>query len=59
MDAQLKLLSEHYAALQVAFIRGAAALPFVLLPILLRGNLRRLRAGQCPPASRARRAVGA
>jgi hypothetical protein len=34
MDAQLKLLSEHYAALQVAFIRGAAALPFVLLPIV-------------------------
>lgn len=43
MDALLKLLSEHYAALQVAFIRGAAALPFVLLPIVLRGNLRRLR----------------
>ena len=30
MDAQLKLLSEHYPALQAAFIRGAAALPFVL-----------------------------
>ena len=43
MDAQLKLLSEHYAALQVAFIRGAAALPFVLLPIVLRGNLRRIK----------------
>jgi drug/metabolite transporter (DMT)-like permease len=43
MDALLKLLSEHYAALQVAFLRGAAALPFVLLPIVLRGNLRRLR----------------
>lgn len=43
MDAQLKLLSEHYPALQVAFIRGAAALPFVLLPILLRNRLGRLR----------------
>ena len=43
MDAQLKLLSEHYAALQVAFIRGAAALPFVLVPILLRDRLSRLR----------------
>jgi drug/metabolite transporter (DMT)-like permease len=43
MDAQLKLLSEHYAALQVAFIRGAAALPFVLAPILLRDRLARLR----------------
>jgi len=43
MDAQLKLLSEHYPALQVAFIRGAAALPFVLLPILLRKRLARLR----------------
>jgi drug/metabolite transporter (DMT)-like permease len=43
MDAQLKLLSEHYAALQVAFIRGGAALPFVLLPILMRGRLARLK----------------
>jgi drug/metabolite transporter (DMT)-like permease len=43
MDAMMKLLSEHYAALQVAFIRGAAALPFVLLPVLLRGRLARLR----------------
>jgi drug/metabolite transporter (DMT)-like permease len=43
MDSQLKLLSEHYAALQVAFIRGAAALPFVLVPILLRDRLARLR----------------
>jgi drug/metabolite transporter (DMT)-like permease len=43
MDALMKLLSGHYAALQVAFIRGAAALPFVLLPVLLRGRLARLR----------------
>ncbi|HET7203966.1 MAG TPA: DMT family transporter [Steroidobacteraceae bacterium] len=43
MDSLLKLLSEHYAALQVAFIRGAAALPFVLVPILLRDRLARLK----------------
>ena len=43
MDSLLKLLSEHYAALQVAFIRGAAALPFVLAPVLLRDRLARLR----------------
>lgn len=43
MDSMLKLLSEHYAALQVAFIRGAAALPFVLVPVLVRGRLHRLK----------------
>jgi drug/metabolite transporter (DMT)-like permease len=43
MDAQLKLLAAHYPALQVAFIRGSAALPFVLLPMLLRGRLHRIR----------------
>ena len=43
MDAQLKLLAGHYGALQVAFLRGATALPFVLLPVLLRGRITRLR----------------
>ena len=43
MDAQLKLLAAHYPPLQVSFLRGAAALPFVLLPVLLRGRLARLR----------------
>jgi drug/metabolite transporter (DMT)-like permease len=43
MDSLLKLLSEHYAALQVACIRGSAALPFVLAPIVLRGRLARLK----------------
>jgi drug/metabolite transporter (DMT)-like permease len=43
MDAQLKLLAEHYAPLQVAFLRGVASLPFVLLPIVIRGRLARLR----------------
>ena len=43
MDAMLKLLAAHYPPLQVSFLRGAASLPFILLPILLRGRLSRLR----------------
>lgn len=43
MDAQLKLLAEHYGPMQVAFLRGIASLPFVLLPVVLRGRLARLR----------------
>jgi drug/metabolite transporter (DMT)-like permease len=43
MDAQLKLLAAHYAPMQVSFLRGATSLPFVLLPVLLRGRLARLR----------------
>ena len=43
MDAQLKLLAGHYGPMQVAFLRGVTSLPFVLLPILLRGRLARLR----------------
>ncbi|MDH5176498.1 MAG: DMT family transporter [Gammaproteobacteria bacterium] len=43
MDAILKLLSEHYPALQVAFLRAAASLPFVLLVIVVRGRLDRIR----------------
>jgi drug/metabolite transporter (DMT)-like permease len=43
MDAQLKLLAAHYGPMQVAFVRGLASLPFVLLPVLLRGRLARLK----------------
>lgn len=43
MDSMLKLLSEHYEALQVAFIRGMAALPFILVPVIARNRLARLR----------------
>jgi len=43
MDAQLKLLAGTYGPLQVAFMRGATSLPFVLLPVLLRGRIARLR----------------
>ncbi len=43
MDALLKVLAEHYAPMQVAFLRGVTSLPFVLTPILLRGRIERLR----------------
>lgn len=43
MDALLKLLAGTYGPMQVAFLRGATSLPFVLLPVLLRGRLARLR----------------
>ncbi|MFO1426650.1 MAG: DMT family transporter [Steroidobacteraceae bacterium] len=43
MDALLKLLSGHYPPLQVASLRGAASLPFVLLPLAWSGRLHELR----------------
>jgi drug/metabolite transporter (DMT)-like permease len=43
MDAQLKLLAAQYGPMQVAFVRGLSSLPFVLLPVLLRGRLARLK----------------
>lgn len=43
MDAQLKLLAEHYGPMQVAFMRGVASLPFILLPVVVRGRIGRLR----------------
>ncbi len=43
MDALLKVLAGHYAPMQVAFLRGITSLPFVLMPILLRGRVERLR----------------
>jgi drug/metabolite transporter (DMT)-like permease len=43
MDAQLKLLAGTYGPLQVAFMRGVTSLPFVLLPVVLRGRIGRLR----------------
>ncbi|WP_045768016.1 DMT family transporter [Xanthomonas albilineans] len=35
MDVAMKLLGAHYPALQIATLRGAASLPFVLLWVLL------------------------
>ena len=43
MDAQLKLLVEHYPPFQVTSIRGIASLPFVFAHIALRGRLNKLR----------------
>jgi drug/metabolite transporter (DMT)-like permease len=43
MDSMLKLLAEHYPSLQVAFLRAAASLPFVLLVIAARGRLDRIK----------------
>lgn len=37
MDAVMKALSAHYPPLQVSFLRGATALPFVLIAISLAG----------------------
>jgi drug/metabolite transporter (DMT)-like permease len=42
MDAQLKLLTPHYSALQIAALRGYASLPVVLLSALLIGRRARL-----------------
>ncbi len=34
MDTLLKLLSQHYPPIQVVTLRGAAAIPFMLVPLL-------------------------
>lgn len=43
MDALLKLLVGSYPPMQVAALRGATALPFLLLPLALTGRLHLLR----------------
>lgn len=43
MDALLKLFAAHYPPLQVAAIRAAASIPFVILPIALRRQWSTLR----------------
>ncbi|MFO7277040.1 MAG: DMT family transporter [Pseudomonadota bacterium] len=43
MDALLKVLSTYYSPMQVASLRGAASLPFMLLPIALTRRWRDLR----------------
>jgi drug/metabolite transporter (DMT)-like permease len=42
MDTLLKLLTEHYPPFQVSALRGAAALPFILVPLLASGRLREI-----------------
>jgi drug/metabolite transporter (DMT)-like permease len=39
MDALLKLLSEHYPPMQVVALRGAASVPFMVLPLAVIGRL--------------------
>ena len=43
MDTLLKLLSQHYPPMQVVALRGAASIPFMLLPLLAMGRLSDLR----------------
>ncbi|HXR91561.1 MAG TPA: DMT family transporter [Steroidobacteraceae bacterium] len=43
MDALLKVFSTAYPAMEVAALRGAASLPFLLAPLLLTGRLSELR----------------
>lgn len=48
MDALLKLLSAHYPPMQVATLRGAASLPFTVLPVLISRRLGDLRPRRFP-----------
>lgn len=43
LDVMLKLLTPHYSALQVSTLRGLASLPFVLVPLIVRGRLGTLK----------------
>lgn len=43
LDAFLKLIAGHYPALEVAALRGAASVPFVLVTLKLQGRLQRVR----------------
>jgi len=43
MDTLLKLLSAHYPPMEVVALRGAAAIPFMVVPLLLVGRLRSLK----------------
>jgi drug/metabolite transporter (DMT)-like permease len=43
MDTVLKLFSQHYPPMQVAALRGAASVPFMLLPILFTGRFADLK----------------
>jgi drug/metabolite transporter (DMT)-like permease len=48
MDALLKLLASSYPPMQVAVLRGAASLPFMLLPIALTGRWHLLKPRRLP-----------
>lgn len=46
MDAAMKKLAGHYSPQQVTFLRGAASLPFVLIPLALQGAWSELRSSR-------------
>jgi drug/metabolite transporter (DMT)-like permease len=48
MDALLKALAAHYPPLEVAVMRGACSLPFMLLPVAWSGRWRDLRPRRLP-----------
>jgi drug/metabolite transporter (DMT)-like permease len=48
MDALLKLLSANYPAMQVSALRGAASLPFMVLPAVLTGTAYKLKPVRWP-----------
>jgi drug/metabolite transporter (DMT)-like permease len=43
MDTVLKLFSQHYPPMEVATLRGAASLPFMLIPLIAMGRLADLK----------------
>jgi drug/metabolite transporter (DMT)-like permease len=43
MDTLLKLLSQHYPAMEVVALRGAASIPFMVLPLVLMGRVSDLK----------------
>ena len=48
MDALLKLLAPHYSTMQLSAMRGAASLPFMLVPLMAMGRLRELKPVRWP-----------
>jgi drug/metabolite transporter (DMT)-like permease len=48
MDAILKLFAGHYPPMQVSAMRGAASIPFIVLPLVVTGRLRELRPVRWP-----------
>jgi drug/metabolite transporter (DMT)-like permease len=43
MDTLLKVLAPHYSTMQLTALRGAASLPFMLIPLVIFGRLRDLK----------------
>jgi drug/metabolite transporter (DMT)-like permease len=43
MDTLLKILAPYYSAMQIATLRGAASIPFMLIPLALTGRLAALK----------------